>query len=165
MFWNGVRDGEGILNFSDGSEYVGNWKDNKMHGQGTRRFPNGNVYNGLYHEGKRSGNGRCYYANGDMYIGEWGNDQMNGFGRYYYNNGQCFEGFFWEGTRNGMGKYQLTDGRVDIYRYENDMRVGEGVRWSTDRKKAWRLMDGKVKGKISLQVASEIAQRCEQGTS
>ena len=164
-FWNGVREGEGTISFSDGSEYVGNWKDNKMHGQGTRRFPNGNVYNGTYREGKRSGNGRCYYANGDMYVGEWGNDQMNGFGRYYYNNGQCFEGFFWEGKRNGMGKYQLTDGRVDIYRYDNDARVGEGVRWSANRKKAWRLVDGKLKGKISLQMATEIAQRCEQGRS
>lgn len=148
-----------------GSEYVGNWKDNKMHGQGTRRFPNGNVYTGNYREGKRSGNGRCYYANGDMYVGEWGNDQMSGFGRYYYNNGQCFEGFFWEGKRNGMGKYQLTDGRVDIYRYESDGRIGEGVRWSANRKKAWRLVDGKVKGRVSLQAATDIAQRCEQGTS
>lgn len=161
-FWNGVREGEGTLHFSDGSEYVGNWNQNKMHGQGTRRFPNGNVYSGNYREGKRSGNGRCYYANGDMYVGEWGNDQMNGFGRYYYNNGQCFEGFFWEGKRNGMGKYQLTDGRVDIYRYENDARVGEGVRWSANRKKAWRLLDGKVKGRVTLQAATEIAQRCEQ---
>mmetsp|Transcript_25777 Transcript_25777/g.42926 ORF Transcript_25777/g.42926 Transcript_25777/m.42926 type:complete len:309 (-) Transcript_25777:175-1101(-) len=164
-FWNGVREGEGTLNFADGSEYVGNWKDNKMHGQGTRRFPNGNVYTGNYREGKRSGNGRCYYANGDMYVGEWGNDQMSGFGRYYYNNGQCFEGFFWEGKRSGMGKYQLTDGRVDIYRYESDSRIGEGVRWSANRKKAWRLVDGKVKGRVNLQVATDIAQRCEQGTS
>jgi len=136
-----------------------------MHGKGTRRFPNGNVYTGSYQEGKRSGDGRCYYANGDMYTGEWGNDQMNGFGRYYYSNGQCFEGFFLEGSRNGMGKYQLTDGRVDIYRYKNDNRVGQGARWSANRKKAWRLDNGKIKGRISLQVASEIAQRCQQGAS
>mmetsp|Transcript_5160 Transcript_5160/g.6002 ORF Transcript_5160/g.6002 Transcript_5160/m.6002 type:complete len:90 (+) Transcript_5160:745-1014(+) len=73
--------------------------------------------------------------------------------------------FFLEGSRNGMGKYQLTDGRVDIYRYKNDNRVGQGARWSANRKKAWRLDNGKIKGRISLQVASEIAQRCQQGAS
>jgi len=131
-----------------------------MHGEGTRRFPDGNVYTGHYDNGHRSGQGRCYYANGDMYVGEWKNDCMTGFGRYYYNNGQSFEGFFVQGKRNGRGKYQLTDGRVDIYRYENDKRVGQGVRWSANRKKAWRLQDGKIKGKISLREASEIAANC-----
>mmetsp|Transcript_10544 Transcript_10544/g.15509 ORF Transcript_10544/g.15509 Transcript_10544/m.15509 type:complete len:315 (+) Transcript_10544:113-1057(+) len=164
-FCNGVREGGGTLLFSDGSEYVGNWKNNKMHGQGTRRFPNGNIYNGAYREGKRSGDGRCYYANGDLYIGEWANDKMNGFGRYYYNNGQSFEGFFWEGRRTGTGKYQLNDGRIDICRYENDLRVGEGVRWSENRKRAWRLLGGKVQNRITLQAATEISQRCEAGTS
>lgn len=160
-FWNGMREGEGTLHFADGSEYVGYWESNKMHGEGTRRFPNGNVYTGRYREGKRSGQGRCYYANGDMYVGEWVSDQMTGFGRYYYNNGQCFEGHFQAGRRNGFGKYQLTDGRVDIYRYENDKRVGEGVRWSSNRKKAWKLRDGKVQKKVNLKDASAIAKRIE----
>jgi hypothetical protein len=146
-----------------GSEYVGNWENNKMHGQGTRRFPNGNIFTGIYKEGKRSGQGRCYFANGDMYVGEWKGDAMSGFGRYYYNNGQSFEGFFLDGKRNGKGKYQLTDGRVDIYRYVNDVRAGDGVRWSANRKRTWRLKDGKVKGKISLQVATQIMAQCQQG--
>lgn len=134
-----------------------------MHGQGTRRFKNGNVFAGTYKEGKRSGHGRCYFANGDMYVGEWKADVMSGFGRYYYNHGQSFEGFFKDGIRHGKGKYQLTDGRVDIYRYVNDVRVGEGVRWSANRKKAWRLADGKVKGKVSLQVATQLVTLCGEG--
>ena len=134
-----------------------------MHGQGTRRFPNGNIFTGIYKEGKRSGHGRCYFANGDMYVGEWKGDAMSGFGRYYYSNGQSFEGFFVDGKRNGKGKYQLTDGRVDIYRYVNNVRVGDGVRWSANRKRTWRLKDGKVKGKISLQVATQIMALCSQG--
>uniref|UniRef100_A0A7S1VVS5 MORN repeat-containing protein 5 n=1 Tax=Grammatophora oceanica TaxID=210454 RepID=A0A7S1VVS5_9STRA len=161
-FWNGVREGEGTLYFVDGSEYVGSWANNKMHGAGCRRFPNGNVYNGNYQEGKRCGHGRCYYANGDMYVGAWRQDKLDGFGRYYYNNGQCFEGTFSKGKRMGRGKYQLTDGRVDIYCYLEDERVGEGVRWSANRKKAWRLVNGKVKGRIGLQTAADIAQSCEQ---
>ena len=67
---------------------------------------------------------------------------------------------FRNGKRNGRGKYQLTDGRVEIYRYVNDSRVGDGVRWSANRKKAWRMNDGKSIKKVSPEVAAGIAKRC-----
>ena len=57
---------------------------------------------------------------------------------------------FRNGKRNGRGKYQLTDGRVEIYRYVNDARVGDGVRWSANRKKAWRMNEGKVTKRVSI---------------
>lgn len=62
--------------------------------------------------------------------------------------------------RNGRGKYQLTDGRVEIYRYVNDKRAGDGVRWSADRKKAWKMNDGKAVKRISTEEATAIANRC-----
>jgi hypothetical protein len=154
------RHGQGTLRFSNGTEYVGQWRNNVMHGEGTRRFANGNVYTGTYVDGLRSGQGRCYFFNGDMYVGAWRNDQMSGFGRYYYQNGQSFEGNFLDGKREGKGKYQLSDGRVDVYKYSQDKRAGPGVRWSRDRKKAWRLLDGKQKGKVSIEEAVRIGDRC-----
>lgn len=66
---------------------------------------------------------------------------------------------FRNGKRNGRGKYQLTDGRVEIYRYVNDARVGSGVRWSSNRKKAWRI-EGKVTKRVSIDEAAAIAKRC-----
>lgn len=66
---------------------------------------------------------------------------------------------FRNGMRNGRGKYQLTDGRVEIYRYVNDNRVGDGVRWSSDRKKAWKMNGGKVVKRISMEDATAIANR------
>ena len=71
-----------------------------------------------------------------------------------------FEGMFRSGKRNGRGKYQLTDGRVEIYRYVNDSRVGDGVRWSANRKKAWRMNDGKITKRVSTEEAAAIAKRC-----
>ncbi|KAL3780732.1 hypothetical protein HJC23_001014 [Cyclotella cryptica] len=158
-FKNGVIEGRGTITFHDGTEYSGQWRNNKFHGEGTRRFKNGNVYNGSYVDGKRHGQGKCYFANGDLYSGDWKNDTIQGFGRYYYNNGHSFEGMFRNGMRNGRGKYQLTDGRVEIYRYVNDSRVGDGVRWSADRKKAWKMNDGKAK-RITMEEAIAIANRC-----
>lgn len=138
-FYRGSRQGTGTLNFADGSEYVGDWWNNYMHGQGTRRFVNGDVYVGDYRYNRREGSGRFYFSNGDLYFGNWKEDKMEGFGRYYYSSGQRFEGYFKAGRRNGKGKLQRTDGSLDLYRYEDDKRVGSGVRWSTDRTKAWRL--------------------------
>ncbi|KAL7544092.1 hypothetical protein ACHAXR_013542 [Thalassiosira sp. AJA248-18] len=159
-FKDGYIEGRGTISFHDGTEYTGQWRKNRFHGEGTRRFTNGNVYTGHYDSGTRQGQGRCYFANGDMYVGDWKQDTIHGFGRYYYNNGHSFEGMFRNGKRNGRGKYQLTDGRVEIYRYVNDARVGDGVRWSANRKKAWRMNDGKVTKRVSIDEAAAIAKRC-----
>ena len=67
---------------------------------------------------------------------------------------------FRDGQRNGRGKYQLTDGRVDIYRYVNDNRVGSGVRWSKNRDKAWLMNGGKAIRRVTLTEAIAIAKTC-----
>lgn len=159
-FRDGYIDGRGTIYFRDGTEYSGQWRNNRFHGDGTRRFKNGNVYNGNYVDGKRQGQGKCYFANGDMYSGDWKDDTIHGFGRYYYNNGHSFEGMFRNGKRNGRGKYQLTDGRIEIYRYVNDNRAGDGVRWSSNRKKAWKMNGGKAIKRVTLEEAAQIANRC-----
>jgi len=71
-----------------------------------------------------------------------------------------FEGMFRDGQRNGRGKYQLIDGRVEIYRYVNDNRVGSGVRWSKNRDKAWLMNGGKAIRKVTLTEAIAIAKTC-----
>ena len=159
-FWNGMRDGDGTLNFADGTEYVGTWQLNRMDGQGTRRYANGNVYTGEYQSGRKHGQGRIYFANGDMYVGGWRDDQMNGAGKYHYNTGRAFEGNFENGKKEGRGKTQAVDGSMQIYCYTDGNPQGEGVQWSKDRKKIWRLLNGKKKEKISVEEGKAIAQRC-----
>lgn len=149
-FFNGNRHGSGTLLFADGSEYVGEWECNLQHGIGTRRWTNGDCYTGQYENGKRTGEGRFYFSNGDMYTGQWQDGVMEGFGRYYYSSGQRFEGMFRAGKRRGKGKLQRTDGSVDIGVYHQDVRVGLGVRWNADRTIAWKMLDGKLRKKISI---------------
>jgi hypothetical protein len=148
-----------------GSKYAGNWDCNHMHGLGTRHFPNGDVYNGNYKDGVRSGFGKLYFSNGDLYSGFWQNDQMHDSDAKYCHatNKKYFQGPFSNGKRNGKGKLQHADGSIDIFRYEQDCKVGAGVRWSANRKKVWILRPSESKNpkRISIAEAVSIGYDCD----
>ena len=59
---DGKPNGLGILTFTDGWKYVGEWKEGIYNGQGTRTYPWGN-YVGEWKEGK-GWNGKTYDKNG-----------------------------------------------------------------------------------------------------
>ena len=153
-FFNGNRDGEGTLWFADKSEYSGSWSCNLMHGRGTRRFSNGDVYTGEYKDGKRCGFGKLFFKSGALYVGNWKDDLVHGKGKYFFTNGKCFEGTFRDGTRHGKGKTQHKSMAVDLFCYDHDIKVGNGVRWSKNRKKTWLLKNG---GKTAKRIPIEEA--------
>jgi len=49
---NYISNGQGTYTWSDGSKYVGEWKDNKKHGQGTYTNPDGIKYVGEFKDGR-----------------------------------------------------------------------------------------------------------------
>jgi hypothetical protein len=161
-FFNGKQHGHGGLYFHNGAEYIGNWECGHMHGQGNHRLHNGDVFIGNFENGQRSGHGSMTFANGDRYVGSWRDGRMDGLGRYYYVNGQRFEGNFQSGKRHGQGKHQFADGSLLVHKYAQDERVGEGVLWSADRERVWRMVGATRKGRINLQQANLIMLRCEE---
>ena len=48
---------------------------------------------------------------------------------------------------------------MDAGQYNMGKRIGEGARWSSDRRTAWRLKDGIKGDEISLAEAAQIAGR------
>jgi len=74
----------GTRTYSDG-EYVGEWKDNKAHGQGT-----------------------VATANGDKYIGEFKDNKMHGQGTYKY-VGECKNN-----ESHGHDAYADLDGKMEV---------------------------------------------------
>jgi len=42
--------GKGMSVLADGTKYVGEWKDDKMHGRGRYTWPDGEVYEGEWFE-------------------------------------------------------------------------------------------------------------------
>jgi len=45
--------------FTDGSHYIGEWKELKKHGRGKHTYPNGEVEEGIWNEGEFYGNTRA----------------------------------------------------------------------------------------------------------
>ena len=60
---------------------------------------------------------------------------------------------------NGRGSYTFRDGMNETCVHRNDRPVGSGVRWSADRAKAWRLLDGQVQAELSVDEAGELEER------
>ena len=65
----------GSFFFSDGDEYVGEFKDDMKHGQGTYNF-----------------------ANGDKYVGEWKDEKYHGQGTYTFVDGRKETGYYMDGN-------------------------------------------------------------------
>lgn len=74
--------GDGIFEYSAGSSYEGQWKDNYMHGIGVLNIPSEGKYEGEFSYSKKSGEGTFTWDDGTIYTGEWKDDQMEGQGTY-----------------------------------------------------------------------------------
>ena len=55
---------------------------------GSYKFSDGNEYIGEFRDGKLEGNGSFKFLNGDMYIGQFRNNKYNGRGRYNFIDGR-----------------------------------------------------------------------------
>lgn len=132
----GQRHGFGVLLCDNGNSYEGEWKKDKRDGLGIARYSSGDVYDGQWQRGKREGHGVMYIEAGDTYIGSWNN-----------------------GLKHGAGTYHWADGEVDVSWYQEDRRVGEGVRWNSSRSTAFQLIRGTKKDELSLDEAYMTAEK------
>ncbi len=90
-----IPHGRGIMKYSNGSVFSGQWVNGKMHGNGSVRWDDGSIYTGQWEMGKRTGYGTYTWPNGDTYTGLWKENQMCGRGIYYYSDGKIKMGI-WE---------------------------------------------------------------------
>jgi hypothetical protein len=122
-FRNAKMHGQGTYTYAGrGEKYVGEWRNGEINGQGTYYYRSGNHYSGTWRNGKKSGQGTYTYAGrGEKYVGEFADDQPNGQGTYYYSNGDRYDGEWRNGRKHGQGVM-----------YQNGIRiVGE---WQNDQK-------------------------------
>lgn len=151
----GKREGKGTAKiYKNGvlhSTHVGEYKNNKPHGQGTITHADGDKFVGEWKDGKRSGKGTITYANGDKFVGEYKNDLLNGKGiDTIYKNGILDNTFVAEYKDNeiiGKGTTTYETGDKFVVEYKNYLPHGQGTITYADGEKfvaEWK--DGKIIG-------------------
>jgi hypothetical protein len=102
----------GTYTFADGDKYVGEWKDDKQHGQGTYTFVAGDKYVGEFRDNKKHGQGTYTYAAGAKYVGEFRDNNFHGQGTYTFADGNKYVGEFRDDNFHGQGTLYAVDGTV-----------------------------------------------------
>ncbi len=103
--------GQGTYTSPDGTKYVGEWANNEWHGQGTHTSSDGTKYVGEYKNGLEHGQGTWTRLNGDEYVGEWEDGERSGQGTYTYSDGTKYVGSFRNGRFHGQGTFTWPEGR------------------------------------------------------
>lgn len=100
-----VKHGKGKITFPGApgqtygvEEYEGEWKEDKMDGEGRYTFTSGAEYVGSWKEGKMNGTGKMVFADGTSYDGIWTNNLMHGEGTYVDTDGVEWSGIFVNGS-------------------------------------------------------------------
>lgn len=136
-----MPNGYGIMDYSSGANYEGEWKNSKWEGDGVLttpffkysgewsnglpdgigliQFADSTYFEGNWTDGRRDGYGDCLFVNKDYYSGEWSEDLPNGEGTYYYADGSEYYGTWEDGLQHGQGCY-----RSSKIEYEGDWEEG-----------------------------------------
>ena len=116
----------------DGSKYIGEYKQDKPHGEGILTKPNGDKYVGEWKNGDREGQGTFFYSNGDKYVGQWSANKLNGHGTFTWGTNTEFSGYkyvgqFKDNNREGQGVITYPDGDKYIGQWSDDKFNGNGT--------------------------------------
>ena len=87
----------GTYAWRDGRKYVGEYKDNKRHGQGTYTYANGDKYVGNFIDDKEHGQGTLTTNRGDKYVGNFIDGKKHGQGTFTFSDGERKTGFYMNG--------------------------------------------------------------------
>ena len=119
----------GIISFSNGDKYLGEWKNNLRHGQGTYTWSNGGKYVGEYKNDKQHGWGTYTYGKGewegDKYIGEFKDGKFHGQGTFTSVLGETYVGKYKDGKRHGHGTAKFGKGEWEGGQYVGEYKEGK----------------------------------------
>lgn len=112
--------GYGIMKYTDGSRYIGEFVDSKRYGEGVLHLTNGTKYVGSWKNDSRTGEGRIYFGDNLRTSGYWENNQLvrPTKKRSYCISGDCQDGF---------GIYLFADGRKAIGRFQGGEIINYAV--------------------------------------
>lgn len=122
---NGLRHGEGRVEWNDGSTYTGSFVNGMLEGRGrlkARRYE----YEGEFRQGDYWGKGELREKDGPSYKGEFVRGEFHGKGRYTVPNGAVYAGNFVEGKLHGRGKVTYPNGAKEEGKFRDWKLDGPG---------------------------------------
>ena len=126
----------GTFKFDSGNKYVGEWKEDKLHGQGTYTWTDGDKLVGEYKNDKLNGQGTYTFANGRKYVGEFADGKYNGRGIFYLANGNVSESGIWRDNKLVTSQYIDPNSFTRIAKGNSGPSVAETQRLENERKAA-----------------------------
>ena len=127
----------GTYTYSDGTKYIGEFRDGKKQGRGILIFGKqsqftGDKYIGEFKNDKYNGQGIFTFSvnskfSGDKYIGGFKDNKKNGYGIYTYADGSKYVGEYRNDKKSGHGSYTLADGSNYTGEWKDDQANGRGT--------------------------------------
>lgn len=124
-FQDGQREGAGEWRGANGEHYLGDFHLGLFHGQGRLTTADGSRYNGGFKQGRMDGEGRLE-RDGNTYRGEFKADRYQGLGKLQWAEGESFQGRFVNGEADGEGQRSDADGNRYSGRFSKGLLNGEG---------------------------------------
>lgn len=107
-------DGHGVMLHKDFT-YYGEWKDSRWNGEGIIQWTNGTIYIGSFVDNNATGRGCMWFTNGNVYSGGIKDGEFHGEGHYYWKDlSLAADGVFVNGIMvetNSIQKVSPTMGR------------------------------------------------------
>ena len=127
--WNTIKkkkEGFGALVESDGSKYIGQFKNNLKSGQGLQIWKNGNFYEGEFAKGKMHGKGKLTFEEGKVLTGNFKDGELEGHGKETWPNSSYYVGNFVETKKSGKGAFCIPGFSTYKGEFVNDLFEGTG---------------------------------------
>ena len=129
---NDLPEGDGTFKYSYGI-YTGGIRAGKGHGNGVMTYTNGDTYKGQWKNGRKDGKGKLKFHNGDEYEGEFSNNKLHGKGKYTFAAGEYIIGEWKEGKKFGVFQKIVRVEVIEQVYYENDkLKVDSYVKRERD---------------------------------
>lgn len=124
---DGLLQGQGRVDYSNGSWYAGQFKDGQPEGTGEWQDGIGAHYQGQFHLGQFHGSGVLERADGSRYEGAFNLGKMEGEGQLT-RAGISYRGGFQANLYHGLGKLEWAKGHSYQGRFVRGQFDGEGLR-------------------------------------
>lgn len=123
---DGLLQGPGRLDYTNGTWFEGRFKDGQANGQGRWHGPEGVEYKGEFRDGLFDGKGRMTYRDGTVYEGSFKSNRFDGEGRLARGE-MVYQGGFRNDQYHGLGTLRMPDGSEHQGRFRNGQPDGPGV--------------------------------------